>query len=313
MNKFRFLKTMQLIDDEFLEEAYNPIRRKSRHWHTSVAIVACISLFIGIGAWNMISGLNRVVTIMVSEYDFVLELPDNAKNVTHQIIGSDTDMPMLEASFSVDEQVYLCRMVNTEVPTDITSSDGITVSMMNWQTSDLSFQYRQQDEYESWISWYDDKADIQWCLSGQNPVSLLTTAEILVQKLGYSMAVVPDGAKAFSYKAIGFQDFTVGETGFVWEDVHYTYRMASTIKIEEYFADISDVVLFAQEYATEVLWCPARITIDESGYGKIVWFDVVPGLLYSLTMDACASEESLLEMAHMLFKPAQESNTRYGK
>ena len=308
MNKFSFLKTMQLIDDEFLEEAYTPIRRKSGHWHISIAIAACISLFIGIGAWNMINGFNRIVTIIVSEYGFMLELPENAKNVTHQIIGGETDMPMLEASFSVDEQVYLCRMVNTEVPTDITSLEGITVSMMNWQTSDLSFQYRQQDEYESWISWYDDEADMQWCLSGQNPVSLLTTAEILVQKLGYSMAVVPDGVDQVSYKAISFQDFTVGETSFVRNDVHYSYRMASTMKIEDYFADISDVVLYGEEYAVEVLWCPARVTIDESGCGKIVWFDVVPGLLYSLTMDADASEESLLEMAHLLFGPAQESN-----
>lgn len=308
MNKFRFLQTMQLIDDEFLEEAYVPIRRKSRKWHTSIAIAACIVLFIGIGAWNMISSLNRVVTIIVSEYGFMLELPDNAKNVTHQIIGGDTDIPMLEASFSVDEQVYLCRMVNTEVPTDITSAEGITVSMMNWQTSDLSFQYRQQDEYDSWLSWYDAEADIQWCLSGQNPVALLTTAETLVQKLGYSMAVVPDGAEKVSYKAIGYQDFTVGETSFVWDDVQYAYRMASTMKIEEYFADISDAVLFGEEYATEVLWCPARITIDETGHGKIVWFDVVPGLLYSLTMDSNASEDTLLEMAHLLFEPAQESN-----
>ena len=46
MNKFSFLKTMQLIDDEFLEEAYTPIRRKSGHWHISIAIAACISLFI---------------------------------------------------------------------------------------------------------------------------------------------------------------------------------------------------------------------------------------------------------------------------
>ena len=70
MNKFRFLQTMQLIDDEFLEEAYVPIRRKTRKWHTSIAVAACIGLCIGIGAWNMVSSLNRIVKIIVSEVCF---------------------------------------------------------------------------------------------------------------------------------------------------------------------------------------------------------------------------------------------------
>ena len=38
---------------------------------------------------------------------------------------------------------------------------------------------------------------------------------------------------------------------------------------------------------------------------KAVWFDVVRGLLYSLSMDRDESEEAVLEMANQLFAPAQ--------
>jgi hypothetical protein len=41
------------------------------------------------------------------------------------------------------------------------------------------------------------------------------------------------------------------------------------------------------------------------GSGKLVWFDVVPGLLYSLTMSDGASQSALLDMAQQLYTPAQ--------
>ena len=41
------------------------------------------------------------------------------------------------------------------------------------------------------------------------------------------------------------------------------------------------------------------------GEGKIVWFDVVPGICYSLTVDNGASEDSLRSMAESLYTPMQ--------
>ena len=40
----------------------------------------------------------------------------------------------------------------------------------------------------------------------------------------------------------------------------------------------------------------------------LLWFDLVPGILYSMSMDSGASEEALLEMANSLFEPAQDNN-----
>ena len=308
MKKISFLQAMQLIDDEFLEEAYVPVKKKTGYKVIAVAVAACLCIAVGMGTWNMMVPRQKTVTIDAPEYGFKVVLPDNAENVTYQIVKNDSDVPMLEASFSVEEQIYLCRVVNTAEPTDLTSTEGVTVGMMSWQNTDLSVQYREQDEAKSWVSWYDEEAQMQWCLAGENPAMLLTTAEMLVQKLGYSMAIVPSGVEQVTYKAIGYEDITVGENGFVLNGVHYAYRMAATMKIEEYFADISGVTLSGEEYTAKVLWCPARITIDADGRGKIVWFDVVPGLLYSLTMDANANEEALLDMAHRMFAPAQGDN-----
>ena len=53
-------------------------------------------------------------------------------------------------------------------------------------------------------------------------------------------------------------------------------------------------------------WCPARLAWNDGGTGKVVWFDVVTGQLYSLSVDAGASRESLLDLAGQLFLPAQD-------
>ena len=58
-------------------------------------------------------------------------------------------------------------------------------------------------------------------------------------------------------------------------------------------------------HLAKVLWCPAVISYDESGAGKITWFDVAPGLVYSLSADSGASRDALLDMVNRLFTPAQ--------
>ncbi len=99
----------------------------------------------------------------------------------------------------------------------------------------------------------------------------------------------------------------MGETTFTLDGVSCAYRIAPTYDTSADFADISGVEEnFAHHAETEVGWCPARLDWSEAGAGKIVWFDVVPGQLYSLSVDAGASQESLVDLASRLFTPAQE-------
>ena len=65
---------------------------------------------------------------------------------------------------------------------------------------------------------------------------------------------------------------------------------------------------FEASSESQVLWCSAKLEYTENEGGKVIWFDVVPGILYSLHMGSGASEEALLDMAAQLFEPAQAYN-----
>ena len=81
------------------------------------------------------------------------------------------------------------------------------------------------------------------------------------------------------------------------------------MELLENFTDISGMDgPFDEIAAGEVYWCRAKLNFDEGGQGKILWFDLVPGILYSMSMDRDASRETLLEMANDLFVPAQDNN-----
>ena len=84
--------------------------------------------------------------------------------------------------------------------------------------------------------------------------------------------------------------------------------MAATAELLEDFKDISGIEgPFEQISAGEVAWCRAKINYTEGEQGRIIWFDVVPGILYSMSMEQGASDETLLELANELFEPAQDT------
>ena len=57
--------------------------------------------------------------------------------------------------------------------------------------------------------------------------------------------------------------------------------------------------------SVELGWCAAEAFWTEGGAGKLIWLDLAPGLVYSLTMDTGASKDALTEMAETLYTPAQ--------
>ena len=157
------------------------------------------------------------------------------------------------------------------------------------------------------VSWYEQETGMQWCLSGKQGTSaLLSTAADILNTLGYNLDVAPAGAKELVFRKLTQEDLSVGETTFVLDGIFYAYRVAATNVVEENFADISGAEKsFAEESIGEVGWCSARLSFNENADGKIVWFDPAPGLLYSLYMETGASEAALLDMASLLYAPAQ--------
>ena len=119
---------------------------------------------------------------------------------------------------------------------------------------------------------------------------------------------MPRKTPGTSPNAFELDGLTVAETTFELDGVRFSYRMAATAELLEDFKDISGMAgPFERISAGEVTWCRAKINYTPGEQGRIIWFDLVPGILYSLSMDSSASDEVLLELANELFVPAQDS------
>ena len=318
MNKTNFECLMRSVDDDLLEEAQRPVRRRSRLWAAG-AVAACFAVLVSAGLLlarqddapaQIANPMREATQVEVEQLGYVIPLPEDAEDVSYFLIdsGAEDDLPMAEADFQRNGTAYSCRTLKTAQAQDISGIYADWAQSLDWTVGSLAMQLRQaEDETTAWVGWYDAGAGVQWCLSGkEDALSLLHTAQSIVEILGYDMAVAPPEAGDIIYNAFELDGLTVGETVFSLDGISYSYRTASTGVIEEEFADISGLEgPYQHETAGEVLWCPAKLFYNDGGDGKIIWFDVVPGLLYSLSMDQNASEESLLTMADQLFSPAQ--------
>ena len=138
---------------------------------------------------------------------------------------------------------------------------------------------------------------------------MLTTASKILRATGLDVTVAPSKAENVTYNAFRVDGLTVAETTFQIDGITYAYRMAGTSELRENITDISGMDgPFEKVAAGEIHWCKAKVIFNDGGQGKILWFDLVPGILYSVSMDSGASEEALLNMAYSLFKPAQDNN-----
>lgn len=318
MNKQQFEFLMRSVDDDLLEEAQHPLRRRSWLWAAG-SMAACLAVLVSAGLLlarpddgpaQIANPMREATRTEVEQLGYVIPLPEDAQDVSYFLIdNSDQDeTPMAEADFQRGGTAYSFRALKTAQAEDISGIYADWTQSLDWTVGSLEMQLRQaENETTAWVGWYDAGTGVQWCLSGEkDALSLLHTAQSIVETLGYDMAVAPPEAVDVTYNAFELDGLTVGETVFSLDGVTYSYRTAATGVVEEEFADISGLEGPYQHQAEdEILWCQARLSYNDGGAGKIIWFDVAPGLLYSLSMDQGASEEALLAMADRLFTPAQ--------
>ena len=320
MNQHRFQTYMHAVEDSLLEEAQRPVkRRKTVFWACAgaacLALAVSAALLLGRGAPSA-SGDSRIPNPMrgssaaeFQQLGYSIPLPAQAENAAYYLIDTGDGGEMAEVDFDQNDQSYICRAIAVDQAEDISGISASWSETLNWNVGTLELQMRQsEDEQAASVDWYATDVGIQWNLSGGsgNALELLHTAQDIVERLGYPMAVAPEGAQDVTYNAFALDDLTVGETVFTLDGVTYSYRTAATGEVREDFADISGLTQdFSENEESQVQYCPARIACDPGGAGKIVWFDVVPGLLYSLSMDQGASPEALQSMTEQLFSPAQ--------
>jgi len=300
MNK-KFDLWMKSIDNHYLEEAAMVPQPQEKNYYRFVvpAVAACLVL--------VVSGLLLRHTALPDSS------PDSGKNVAEQL--PTTTVPdvtpedgITKEYFTKDNTDYTILSCEASAPTAISVMSEAETEPLTWYAGGLEIKLCSTND-TIWASWFDSNTSTQWCLlSDTSSLALLTTAKDIVKELGYSVAVAPEQATDVTYDAFRLNDLVVAETTFVLDDNRHRFRMSATPDVSADFADISGLGNHFDTFLTSTVgWCPAKIYYNENGSGKIIWFDIVPGLLYSLSMERNASEEALLSLAHELFVPAQDN------
>ena len=321
MNQDLFTRMMSAVDEDLLEEAQRPIKRKRPWAMLAVSAAACIAVIAAttlhtpapeqepsVGTM-VVNPLQAATAAEVEALGYQIPLPENAESPSYYLInlGSEQAAPMAEVRFVQNGGAYTCRTLKTTTSEDISGLYAQWSQNDTWKLESLEVNILEADDQTACVSWYEQETDMQWCLSGtQGASALLSTAGDILNTLGYNLDVAPDGAKELVFRKLTQDGLSVGETTFILDGVLYAYRVAATNVIEEHFADISGMEKnFPEETTAEIGWCSARVSFNADGSGKVVWFDAAPGLLYSLYMETGASEEALLAMANRLYDPAQ--------
>ena len=293
-DKFRTL--MNAVDDDLLEEAMMVEKRKRPLTWIGVAVAACLLLVLG----SLMRPGVTMATLSGMGYD--MKLPEKAEHIRYDIV-SIHDREAAQASFVIRDTKYVYQAVKTEEQQPLSDSGEV----LSWNVGNVDIQLSSSGASTS-VSWYRAEEQTQWYLTADaDSLEVLTTASQILRATGLNVAVAPADARNITYNAFLLEGLTVAETTFELDGITYAYRMAATMELGEDFADISGIDSpFAESIEGQVLWCRAKLRFDRGGRGKVVWFDVVPGILYSLSMDDGASEAALLDLATELFVPAQE-------
>ena len=302
-DKFHLL--MNAVDDDLLEEAIAPARRKNLRPWIGAAIAACLLLVIGLA---MIPARVPAITgVQLSDMGYDIRLPQSAERIRYEIV-SIAEQKAAQASFVIQGTKYIYQAVKAQERQQL-SDPGADSQVLSWNTGNVDIQLLSSPSTTS-VSWYLQDEQTQCYLTAHaNTREVLTTASQILRATGLDVTVAPDNAEDITYNAFRLDGLTVAETTFRIDDVTYAYRMAATMELLENFMDISGLEgPFDRVAAGEVYWCRAKISYNDGGEGKIFWFDLVPGILYSLSMDSGATEEGLQAMANSLFEPAQDNN-----
>ncbi len=137
-----------------------------------------------------------------------------------------------------------------------------------------------------------------------NPVQLSSAEEIL-EDLGFNL-LTPVGAEEVTYSIIDMGDEEkIAQVDFTLDEIEYTYRASAAAE----WTDISGMNYeWTEEVETNVSYTTGKTFIaedDDDKVGVILWFDEVPGIQYSLSMDREADYTVLWFLAEQLFQPTQ--------
>ena len=231
MKQNRFKLWMQAVDNELLEEAQKPYRRKYTFIYCIGAVAACLVLVITAvtltqrkkaESLQMPNPVTSASAEEIQHLGFSVPLPKDAENPSYYIIDMGKDSAkMAEVDFEQNGTEYSCRALKSNTVQDISGLNYEWAKSEDWSGEDISVQLRQSDD-AAWVGWYAFGAGVQWCISGgNNALQLLDTAQTIVENLGYTMPLYPlesaesavaDGGYAVAFSAADLKKTEDGYT-----------------------------------------------------------------------------------------------------
>ena len=231
MKQNRFKLWMQAVDNELLEEAQKPYRRKYTFIYRIGAVAACLVLVITAvtltqrkkaESLQMPNPVTSASAEEIQHLGYSVPLPKDAENPSYYIIDMGKDSAkMAEVDFVQIGTEYSCRALKSNSVQDISGLNYEWAKSEDWSGEDISVQLRQSDD-AAWVGWYAFGAGVQWCISGgNNALQLLDTAQTIVENLGYTMPLYPlesaesavaDGGYAVAFSAADLKKTEDGYT-----------------------------------------------------------------------------------------------------
>lgn len=316
MNEERFKRWMDAIDDKYLEEVQRPLPHAvARRWGTLAACLCAAALTLAL--WQPWHGSTAAEDAMdngaeppiafaapaAEPLSATLALPENASLVAGYDLRQDEDGAVSAASCTVelDGADYSYGAVYTASP--LPAPDG-SLPSASWQLGGLTLLVYDDGA----VGWYSESAGIQWYCAADDNGGTLAVAFSMMSAQAYTVPTAPEGAAVQGYDLFELDGETVTQVRFTLNGITWQYRMAPTDDVSETIPDISEFTGGSLTAESTVRWCTALLRWDEGGAGCIIWRDMAPGLVYSLTTDSGASEDALSDMAALVFQPAQDES-----
>ncbi len=313
----KFEVFQRAADKTMLEEAQTPMKKKNT-WTRLAAMAACVCVIAAAVVvwqpWNSGDTVGGETTQIADPWSdttlediramgFNMVLPDGAENISFSALNAGQNgAEMVQADYTLDGTEYTCRAAKTTEPEDISGLYQTWDQDLSWTVGDAQLQMC-TNNLTGYVSWYLAGEGQQWCVSSaSSDAQLLENAQLLAAGYGQELATAPEGAENVVISVFSLDGMTVAETAFTMDGARWTYRTA-TGDLE--LVDISGLDDYAVSAEGSVSYCSAKLSYDEGGAGKIIWFDIVPGFEYSLSVDSGAGEQMLLNMANAIFSPMQ--------
>ena len=325
MNREEEIKRWQAsIDDDLLEEAPRPLPRGSaaRRWGGLAACLcaAALALALALPGHGAAQRADCGAPPEAATYkgfsasaapealSATLVLPEGAElapgeiQPTSRIDEPSADVPEFAAcTIVLGGHDYDYSAVYADAP--MPAPDG-NLPEVTWQVGGLTLLLYADGA----VGWYDASAGIQWYCVAWDGGQPLVTAFALMDAQSYTVPTAPEGAAVQGYDLFELDGETVTQVRFTLNGITWQYRMAPTDDVSETIPDISEFTGGSLTAESTVRWCTALLRWDEGGAGCIIWRDMAPGLVYSLTTDSGASEDALSHMAALVFQPAQDES-----